>query len=265
MTERVFLKPWGLYTIGKWIERLQVLLEQSVTYWSPANVANSPKHCLEHLLDLRETKHLDFIGVRAESFLSKFNEKYWKADAYLDSPDREELKSHVSRWEGRLEEISKEWILSYPETHIDARKLTKGVKAFLTAEEFNALEPLERQGLDEAASSLLFNNFISAEFVALRTAESLLKRWYEKRTSKKLGRTTWGEVLEKINEEFPKQKRSKELLLLDYLRERRNEIAHPEGTSGPEEASTTFFNVISLCKSLHLYTTWVKVDKLQQD
>ena len=154
--------------------------------------------------------------------------------------------------EGRLQEISKSWILSYPDTHIDATKLNQGIKAFLNDDEFNTLEPLERQGLDEAASSLLFNNFISAEFVALRTAESLLKRWYEKRTDKKLKRATWGEVLDKINEEFPKQKRSKELLLLDYLRERRNEIAHPEGTSGQEEASTTFFNVISLCKSLHL-------------
>ncbi|GAI00235.1 unnamed protein product, partial [marine sediment metagenome] len=68
----------------------------------------------------------------------------------------------------------------------------------------------------------------------------MLKKWYEKKTGKKLGRTTWGQVLEKLNDAFPKQEeRPKELLLLDYLRERRNEIAHPEAVSNSVQASTT--------------------------
>lgn len=251
MAEKVPLEPFGLYGTGKWVERVQVLLERSTTYWSPANIADSVKHCLEYLSNLRDTKHFEFIGVEADLFLSKFNKKYWQDNAYLDSPDREELKSRVSRWEGRLEEISKRWILSYPETHIDTTKLTKGAEAFLSDAEFSALEPLEKQGLSEAASSLLFNNFTSAEFMALRTAESLLKKWYEKKTGKKLGRTTWGEVLEKLSQEFPKEERPKELLLLDYLRERRNEVAHPGAVSNSVQASTTFLNVISLCQTLY--------------
>ena len=246
MAERVLLRPWELYIAGKRIQRLQFLLEEYSGYLSSTYIADSVKYCLEHLSSLRNTKDFEFIGEKAKLFLSNFNDKYWQ------NQEKEELRHHVSRWEAKLEEFSKNWILSYPETHIDTAKLIKGAQVFLSDAEFNALEPLEKQSLDEAASSLLVNNFISAEFVALRTAESLLKKWYEKKTGEKLGRTTWGEVLEKINQEFPKEKRSKELLLLDYLRERRNEIAHPEGVSGPEEASTTFFNVISLCKSLRL-------------
>ena len=88
--------------------------------------------------------------------------------------------------------------------------------------------------------------------MALRISESLLKKWYEKKIGKKLGRTTWGQVLEKLNEEYPNEKeRPKELLLLDYLRERRNEIAHPGAVSNSVQASTTFFNVISLCQTLY--------------
>ena len=87
----------------------------------------------------------------------------------------------------------------------------------------------------------------------MSAAESLLKKWYEKKKDIKLGRTTWGQVLEKLNEEFPNEReRPKELLLLDYLRERRNEIAHPEAVSDSIQASTTFLNVINLCKSFHL-------------
>jgi hypothetical protein len=179
--------------------------------------------------------------------LSKRND-----DEKINYQDSHMIRDSVNNWRGRLAEVSKNWIISCPKTHIDAGKLNKGSVAFLDAEEFIDLETLERDGLDEAATSLLFNNFISAEFMALRTAESLLKKWYEKKTGKKLGRTTWGQVLDKLNEEFPEKERPKELLLLDYLRERRNEIAHPEAVSDSLAASTTFLNVISLCKNLLL-------------
>lgn len=245
MNERKKIKPDALLLISTG-ERIEKLLDSASGIFSYDLV----KEGLQLLLPLKDVENLEFIGREAQWLLEEFSNR--QDSEKVDYPNRGMVRDSINEWKGRLREISNSWILSRPETHIDASKLTKGTKAFLSDDEFNALEPLERQSLDEAASSLLFNNFISAEFVALRTAESLLKRWYEKRTGKKLGRTTWGEVLEKINGEFPKEKRSKELLLLDYLRERRNEIAHPEGTSGPEEASNTFFNVISLCKSLHL-------------
>ena len=240
------LNAYELFLAGQWIAGLRDRLAQSTAY------CDDIKKCLESLLTMKTVKNLEFIVKEAGIFLNQLNSKYQQANARLDSSDRQKLKSTVIRWEGRLFEISKGWILSYPETHIDAGKLSKGSIAFLDAGEFVALESLERQGLDEAASSLLFNNFTSAEFMALRTAESLLKKWYERKKSIKLGKTTWGEVLEKLSQEFPKkEERPKELLLLDYLRERRNEIAHSEGVSNSVQASTTFFNVISLCQTLY--------------
>ena len=61
----------------------------------------------------------------------------------------------------------------------------------------------------------------------------------------------WGEILDELNEIYPKKSgRPKELLLLDYLRERRNEIAHPDAISNPEAATATFLNVITVCKAV---------------
>jgi len=61
----------------------------------------------------------------------------------------------------------------------------------------------------------------------------------------------WGEILDELNELYPKKsERPKELSLLDYLRGRRNEIAHPEAISNPEEATATFLNVIAVCKAV---------------
>lgn len=247
MTERVSLDAHTLYRMGKLVQELRGELTKGTAYW------NSVREPLETLLKVFNLLNLELLREETYSILKEFKGKYWKESSYLDYQDNERLKSLINTWEGRLQETIKHWILSYPETHITASKLTTGTSAFLSYSEFSALEPLDRQSLDEAASSLLFNNFTSAEFVALRTAESLLKKWYEKKTGNTLGRTTWGQVLEKLAKDFPNEKeRPKELLLLDYLRERRNEIAHPEAVSDSVQASTTFLNVISLFKSLNL-------------
>jgi len=233
--------------MGKAVGRLSTELAQSTTYWSVVDAL------LSLLSIFKDAQNGGSIGKEADKERAHLSKKYTQEGAYLDYVDHRMLLQTVTKWEERLDTLSKNWVLCCPDTHIDAGRLVQGPKAFLSNEELSILEPLEIHGLTEAASSLLFNNFTSAEFMALRTVESLLKRWYEKRTGKKLGKTTWGEVLDKLNQEFPKkEERPKELLLLDYLRERRNEIAHPEAVSNSVQASTTFLNVISLCESLHL-------------
>jgi len=242
----ITITPHWLFVIGRSIGELKNELAQSIVRYEPVTTP------LLVLSLLKDTKSVESIAKEADKWFSDFVKKYSSQEnACLDSEDHETLKLSIARWEERFREIYKNWILSYPDTHIDIGKLREGAKAFLNDDEFSMLEPLDEQSLKEAASSLLFANFTSAEFMALRTAESLLKRWYEKTTSRKLGRTTWGEVLEKLSQEFPKEERPKELLLLDYLRERRNEIAHPGALSNSVQASTTFFNVISLCQTLY--------------
>jgi len=245
--------PYWLFVLGRLIGEIKIGLTQSTTYYEPIKECLSTLSVYQNTKQLEfNTKNFDFIGKEAERLISDFSEKYSQEGACLDSKDSESLKLTVTRWQERLQQISKNWLLTYPDTHIDAAKLTECPKAFLSDDELSVLSPLEEQSLREAASSLLLSNFTSAEFMALRTAESLLKKWYEKKTDKKLGRTTWGQVLDKLNEEFPKMERPKELHLLDYLREKRNEIAHPEVVSNSLAASTTLLNVISLCKNLHL-------------
>lgn len=244
----ITVTPHWLFVIGRSIGELKNELAQSIVRYESVTIP------LFLLSILDETESVESIAKEADSWNKDLIEKYSSQEhACLDSKDHESLKLTVVRWDERLSEISKNWLIWYPDTHLDTSKLRDGVKAFLSHDEFNSLETLEQQSLREAVSSLLFSNFISAEFMALRTAESLLKKWYEKKTGKKLMRTTWGQVLDKLNEEFPNERdRPKDLLLLDYLRERRNEIAHPEAMPNSVLASTTFLNVVLICKSLHL-------------
>jgi hypothetical protein len=98
---------------------------------------------------------------------------------------------------------------------------------------------LEQQGLNEDTVCLLVNNF--TEFMALRTVESVLRRWYETKTGKITDKqAAIFDILNEIN----KEKKPKEISILFYLKDRRNAIAHPDEFSNAEEASVTFTHAI---------------------
>jgi len=206
---------------------------------------------LEMLCSYKDKITLRFIGEDAELKLQGLRQRYYDDNKYIEQADISDLQNLVNRWLGRVDVIAQKWILCVPQVHLDASKLVNGVKEFLDEKEFNMLNPLEQQGLNEAASCLLLNIFTCSEFIALRSAESLLRRWYEKKTNNTLEQERWGDILDKLNSAYPKKsERPKELSLLDYLRERRNEIAHPEAISNPEQATSTFLNVIAVCKAV---------------
>ena len=240
------MKPsaYGLIVLGEYIHSLAATLEVH-----PCWEAIEPS--LNFLCEFREIHGVEFVGLNAEEHVARLHGKYLgRGSEYLETQDRFALQGSVKNWEGRLQELSKKWVLSFPQTHIDVEKLLRGAKAFLNTEQLKVLQPLEEQGLDEAASCLLYNNFTSSEFMALRTAESLLRRWYERKTGEDIRRAKWGIVLDKLDKEFPKETRPKELSLLDYLRGRRNEIAHPEAISSSEQATATFLNVIAVLMAI---------------
>jgi len=236
--------PYDVFILGQLFVRLLEGLDHNYQW---ADI----RHWLDMLSKMKDTNNLKTFGLQADIYRKDLGKRYWDDKHYIETSDREVLKGWVRWSEGRLKELSKQWVLSFPQAHLDIDKLIGGVGLFLKNEELNVLEPIEQQGLDESASCLLHNNFTSAEFIALRTAESLLRRWYQKKTGNKLERQMWGEILDELNELYPKKaERPKELSLLDYLRGRRNEIAHPEAISNPEEATATFLNVIAVCKAV---------------
>lgn len=230
--------------MGHWIRYLAESMAGSPQW-------NNVKITLDRLAQFKEMGNLGFVGVEAEKHKKLLGGKYWKDDEVIAFQDRIQLQTDLSIWEGRIQEILKQWLLTFCQAHLNVDKLTNGAKSFLEDDEWNILQPLEQQGLNEAASCLLHNNFTSAEFIALRAVESVLRRWYEKKTGKKLEKQMWGEILDELNELYPKKsQRPKELSLLDYLRGRRNEIAHPEAISNPEAATATFLNIIAVCKEV---------------
>lgn len=235
-----------------WMNRLGRNME-NLNVLRPTDGWIIAKLILQQLSIFKDIKGLEFIGREAESLLEEYGKSYVDDKANIGEVNVRMFALRVYYWWGKLEEVCKSWVVCQPQTHMDASKLRSGARAFLETEEWQILQPLEQHGLNEAAACLLFNNFTSAEFMALRTVESLLRRWYEKKTGKKIENATWGQVIRRLDEEFPEQKRPNEISYLYFLKARRDAVAHPEVVSSENDAMLTFLQVVQACEVLRPY------------
>jgi len=230
--------------LGVWTGRLDAEVNNPSPYWGGVRL------CLQPLCRYKKIDELEFIGSEAQGQLSQLSKKYKDPSKIMDEEDSSWIDTLLRQWEGRLSEISKKWILFSPETQLDISKLAFGAEAFFEDDEWEVLSQLEQQGLNEAATSLLGNNFTASEFMALRTIESVLRKWYRKKTGSSLGNVKWGNVLDKLEKEFPERQRPIEISALFHLRRRRNAVAHPDVISSESDASVTFIYVINVCKAM---------------
>ncbi len=233
-----------IFELGNSLGRLETDLDLENT---PCSIVRED---IQTLCKYRDTESLELIGTEALRDLSWISRKYKDRNKPLEEDDSNYLSSLIQNWYGRIDEISKTWVICLPQTKLDVTKLTSGAEPFFDEEEWNVLNDLEKQGLNEAATSLLGNNFTASEFMSLRTVESVLRRWYERKTSNAIGNVTWGKVLNKLEKEFPERKRPTEISALFHLRRRRNAIAHPDVISNETDANVTFIYVVNGCKAV---------------
>lgn len=231
-----------IYELGVWIGYLEARVSPDETSWGIV------KESLRQLSTYKEIDGLEFIGIESQSQLYSLARKYkYSYNRQFAKEDLSTLGDMVKTWYGRLEEVKKRWLIVIPNLSLDVSKLTSGAKAFFSTDEWDRLNELEHQGLNEAANCMLSNNFTAAEFMALRTVESVLRRWY----AAEKGRQTQlqADVINFIDSEYPDNKnRPKEISALFHLKNRRNAIAHPDEISTAQDANATFIYVIDTCK-----------------
>ena len=156
------------------------------------------------------------------------------------------LRTSRARWDSIIRERINDLYLVTPKSKIDPKHLLGGISKFLTDPQCKALDHIVKSDLNEACKCILVGSATAAEYIALRAAEGLLRKWYQVKTGKTILYKTWGVVLDQLVAEYPEEKRPKEIALLGYLKMRRNEIAHPERISTLAEAETTLMNVFTL-------------------
>ncbi len=231
----------SIYDLGIWLGYLEGILTGEKPVWGDIREA------LQKLGTYKSVEGLEFIGSESQSEFFRLARTYKSSYKRLFAEnDRSLLNSLVHHWYGRLTEVQKRWIMKSPETHLDISKLCAGAHTFFEGNEWSALNELEQKGLNEAAACLLTNNFTASEFMAVRTVESVLRRWYELKTGKATEKQA--AIFDIIEKEYDEnKKRPKEIQQVFYFKHRRNAIAHPDMISNSENASVTFTHSVETC------------------
>ncbi|UOO96392.1 hypothetical protein MUK72_06735 [Halococcus dombrowskii] len=80
-------------------------------------------------------------------------------------------------------------------------------------------------------------------FLCLRAVEERLGTWYVTETDHSIDTETFGQVLSNLDDTYDESSRPSILSHLDYLRDRRNEVAHPTHSPNMQEAVSTLVTV----------------------
>ncbi len=235
------LDALNIYELGKWLGYLEGILTAEKSLWG--NV----REALQKLGAYRQVEGLEFIGNDSQYEFLRLAQTYkYSYQRRFTENDKSSLNNLVHNWYGRLTEVQKRWIMKSPKTPLDISKLCAGAHTFFGGKEWSALDKLEQEGLNEAAACLLTNNFTASEFMAVRTVESVLRRWYELKTDKATEKQA--AIFDIIEKEYPENKRRpKEIQQVFYFKHRRNAIAHPDMISNSEDASVTFTHSVETC------------------
>jgi hypothetical protein len=240
--DKLTLRPWGAFLLGLSLARLEWAL----------NTVSQPKALAVFLYQLREFSNIESfeeIGAEATQW---YDFLMGSSAPSVSSETLENLKAVRTRWQTLAQERLEGLYLITPVTVLQPKRLMQGIQGFLSKQEIATLVAIERWDLSEACACILVGAPTAAERMALRAGESLLRRWYERTTHKQIARQTWGMVLDKLVKEYPENTRPKEIVLLGYLKERRNELDHPDRVSSQPDAETTLMNVFRLIRDLEM-------------
>lgn len=231
----------SIYELGRSLGYLEGVLSSEKLIW------RTVREALQELGTYKRVEDLEFIGSASQAELSRLARTYkYSYQRLFAENDRATLENLIQNWYGRLFEVKKRWIMKSPKTHLEISKLCAGAHTFFEDNEWLALNELEQKGLNEAAACLLTNNFTASEFMAVRTVESVLRRWYELKTGKATEKQA--AIFDIIEKEYDEnKKRPKEIQQVFYFKHRRNAIAHPDMISNSEDASVTFTHSVETC------------------
>jgi hypothetical protein len=232
----------GVFFLGNNLDRLEWAI-QSIT--DPLQLASF----IEPLRICEQARLFEDIGAEAKNwhnFLSDYGAQV------VSQETKNSLRDCKTRWHALARERLQDLYLVTPACKTDPKHLMRGIQGMLAEENFHFLERVEVSDLDEACRCILIGSATAGEHIALRSAESLLRRWYEHKTGKELAERGWGKVLDKLAQEYPERERPKEIALLGYLKLRRDEVAHPDRVSNLTDAETTLMNVCILIAGIRL-------------
>jgi ribosomal protein S17E len=188
------------------------------------------------------SKVIDSIRGWIEYLDKKYAEKpgLFGPPFYIDIKDAEKLSQDSLEW---INAIINEYAKRQP---ILIREET--INQILPESLLSGLDEITREDLKDALTCILHLLPTPAAMVSLRIAENLVRKYYTKLTGNTATRKSWGDILNELKQSD--KVRSSILGYLGYLKEKRNEVEHPDKRFTQEESERIFLYVKGLLEEL---------------
>ncbi|SDK94552.1 hypothetical protein [Natronorubrum texcoconense] len=126
---------------------------------------------------------------------------------------------------------------------IDSERVMNDPATLFQDELWGALPEKSKSDLTESINALCFGLPTCSVLLSLRTVERHLQEWYRDETGRTIDDRTFGQTLSELDDQFEKDDRPLILSHLEYLKDRRNQVAHPELVPNEREAESTLIMV----------------------
>lgn len=192
------------------------------------------------------------VEGKISQFKNDIQDEYEESDESLSSEHGDELEQRATTWLNLLQQnLQNERRIPVAETGVmEVEGLLENPESLFSRPVWNWLHKRPKSDIKEACRSIVIDSPTASVMLSLRAAEHCLREWHEDKTGDSL-EAAWGRVLGRLIEEyldddsddksFQQQLAELPPVLsnLYYLKEKRNEVNHPEESPTNSEARRT--------------------------
>lgn len=194
--------------------------------------------------------------------MQEISEEYEPNDN-LDEDDGRDLEKKVGAWRRLLEnELGKEQRIAAADVGLlDVDGLLNRPESLFDETVWNWLDSSTKADVREACKTLVIDCPTSSVVLSLRALEHCLRVWHEEKTESKL-EAAWGTALGQLINEFQEKTDSNDVMEqlsdlppvlsnLFYLKEKRNEVTHPDKSPSSQEARRSLMIMAATISEIH--------------
>lgn len=226
---------------------------------------NSITASLEQISQILERANFESnVEAEARTILEKLSPHAAVDDEELDTQILENISDRAHAWERVIvEELKRQKVVSVDNSgFFDVNQLVSHPESLFSKPVWDWLDERPQNDLIEACRNLAIGSSTSPVILSLRAVEHCLRRWYEIEKDEELS-VAWGGVLDQLMEDFVDSDKQNATLLdqlsdlpavlsnLYYLKEKRNEVNHPDRSPSIHESQRTLMIVVSTITEIH--------------
>jgi len=247
MSEKRVLTPYGVYYYLRQLDQLKSKLEpatRALLYIQPQDLRE-----LGELVGLKEVERFEDIGTWAEKWTNYIRK------SGLNQQDCRKLYEQTIVNFNKFVDLIMTCVLITPRLEVlNINRVREDSKSFFNDETLKWLEELGGLAeFNQACRAILVNLPTAAGFYLLRICERSLRELYKKETGKDVEKRTWGAILDELEKHYKNKDKPPVLHIIEYLKNIRNSIAHPDKYLTQREAENLLTYVVSIIEEIKGY------------